>query len=330
MISVVMPLYNKEGEVGRAIKSVMAQNFSDFKLIVINDGSTDKGPEVVRQIHDTRISIIDQDNSGVSAARNRGIEEAKSDLIAFLDADDEWLPNFLKTIDCLRKTYSSCSVFATNYICRNVDGSLVPTIIRGLPAAQWKGIFENYFKIASQSAPPIVSSAIAAEKAALISTGGFPVGVEPGEDLITWAKLALRYKIAYSTQPASIFYLRESSWGRPTRVPDSADIVGQELEKMLESYGNKKIVGLEEYIAHWHQMRASMFLRLGKRKEAIYEVKKIAKYSKKNLKLYVFGLIALMPYRMCNCFFRTANGLKYTRRRINIKRMLQISQNGIS
>ena len=68
MISVVMPLYNKEGEVGRAIKSVMAQNFSDFELIVINDGSTDKGPEVVRQIHDTRISIIDQDNSGVSAA----------------------------------------------------------------------------------------------------------------------------------------------------------------------------------------------------------------------------------------------------------------------
>ena len=316
LISIVVPLYNKEHEVERSIRSVLAQTVDDYELIVVNDGSTDKGPKIAGKIKDPRIRIIHQSNGGVSAARNRGIEEVKSDLIAFLDADDEWLPDFLQIINRLRYRFSSCSVFATNYLYRNIDGSLMSTIIRGLPAVEWEGVLENYFQVASQSDPPIWSSAVGIRKEAIKSIGGFPLGVRAGEDLLTWAKLALQYKIAYSTHPCAIFCLRESLWGRPTRVPDSVDVVGQELEKILERGGVKGAGGLKRYVAHWHQMRASIFLRLGKHKEAIYEVKKIGKYSKKNFRFYIFSILALMPPKLCNSAFRTMNYLQYVRRGI--------------
>ena len=311
VISIVVPLYNKEHEVERSIRSVLAQTVDDYELIIVNDGSTDNGPTVVQSFSDPRIHLINQENAGVSAARNRGIKEARADVIALLDADDEWHPDFLETITRLRNHFSLCSVFATNYLYRNIDGSLMPTIIRGLPAAHWEGTFEDYFKVASNSDPPIWSSAVAVTKEAITSIGGFPVGVTAGEDLLTWAKLALKYEIAYSTLPAAVFHLRESLWGRPTRIPDSVDTVGQELEKILQEEKHKNVYGLREYIAHWHQMRASMYLRLGKRKEAIYEVSKMARYSRKSLKLYAFPIFALMPKKICDRVFRYINSFRY-------------------
>jgi glycosyltransferase involved in cell wall biosynthesis len=315
MVSIVMPLFNKEKEVGRAIQSALKQTFGDFELIVVNDGSTDDGPKIVQSFCDPRIRLIAQENAGVSAARNRGIQEAKANLIAFLDADDEWFPDFLETINRLRSSYRACSVFATNYMYRNVNGSIMPTILRGLQGPIWEGILENYFKVASNSDPPVWSSAVAVTREAINSVGGFPTNISAGEDLVTWAKLASKYSIAYSNQPAAIFYLRESLWGHPTRPPDSVDIVGQELERILDKRANTKISGLEEYIAHWHQMRASVFLRLGKRKEAIDEVKKIAKYSKRNTRLYVFFAIALLPQKICKNVLSVTNHWKYIRRK---------------
>src|ERR1700690_1106881 len=186
-VSVIMPLYNKELYVERAIRSVLAQSFEDFELIVVNDGSTDNGPEKVRAVKDVRIRIIEQSNAGVSAARNRGIGQAQADLIAFLDADDEWEKDYLETIMRLRDKFPSCGVFATSYFILTEDGKKRRAIIRGLPEKFSESILNNYFFVAAQSDPPLWTSAVAITKHAINSAGGFPVGITAGEDLLTWA-----------------------------------------------------------------------------------------------------------------------------------------------
>lgn len=95
-VSVIVPLYNKAPWVRRSLDSLAAQTFRDFEVIVVDDGSTDDGAKVVAEYPDDRIRLVRQKNAGPGAARNRGIGEARGELLAFLDADDEWTPDFLE------------------------------------------------------------------------------------------------------------------------------------------------------------------------------------------------------------------------------------------
>ena len=94
-VSVIVPLFNKAPYIERALSSVAAQTYRDFELIVVDDGSTDEGPRIVEAFTDLPIHLIRQENAGPGAARNRGLELAQGELVAFLDADDEWLSNYL-------------------------------------------------------------------------------------------------------------------------------------------------------------------------------------------------------------------------------------------
>jgi glycosyltransferase involved in cell wall biosynthesis len=94
-ISVIVPLFNKANYVARAIRSILAQTLTEFELLVVNDGSTDGGEQVVATFTDPRIRLLHQPNAGPGAARNRGLAEARGEYVAFLDADDEWLPEYL-------------------------------------------------------------------------------------------------------------------------------------------------------------------------------------------------------------------------------------------
>lgn len=118
MFSVVIPLYNKQLSIKKTIESVLAQSFQDFEIIIINDGSTDNSVDIVKAINDSRVRLIEQENLGVSAARNRGIKESKSDWITFLDADDLWVPEhleeFKKMIDNFPHTNWLFSGFTIN------------------------------------------------------------------------------------------------------------------------------------------------------------------------------------------------------------------------
>ena len=100
-VAVVIPLYDQRRHVERAIRSVLGQSVGDFELIVVDDGSTDGSGEVVQKQRDPRLRLVRRDHvdsGGGHAARNLGIAESRADLVAFLDADDEWLPGHLATI----------------------------------------------------------------------------------------------------------------------------------------------------------------------------------------------------------------------------------------
>ena len=95
-VSVVIPTYNRAHILGRAIDSVLQQTHRDLELIIVDDGSSDGTAALVRGIEDPRVRYVHQQNRGVSAARNRGIAEARAEWLAFLDSDDEWLPQKLE------------------------------------------------------------------------------------------------------------------------------------------------------------------------------------------------------------------------------------------
>lgn len=297
MISIVIPLYNKEKSIASTLQTVLNQTFSDYEIVIVNDGSTDNSVAEVEKVQDSRVRLIHQQNAGVSVARNRGVEEAKGELIAFLDADDEWKPEYLATQYQLSLKYPECSVFACNYEFRDVEGKVTPTIIHKLSFAEEDGILINYFEVASCSHPPLWTSAVVVRKSALQAIGGFPVGIKSGEDLLTWARLACKYQIAYSITPLAVFIFDERIFNadQKQRMPESVDVVGNELFKLYKA--NPGIVGIKQYVGLWHKMRARIFLSKHLRWRAFYECVRAIQYHV-SVKILVFLILSLMPYRI--------------------------------
>lgn len=198
LFSVVIPLYNKSEYIMRTIGSVLGQSFADFEVIVVNDGSTDDGPDKVVSCHDPRIRLIDQQNGGVSLARNRGIKEARGEYIAFLDADDLWQE---KKLD------------ANHDFIRDHPG--LNWVVSGFARRYKKSVLDVRFS--ETQLLPDVLAAIAS--GLLIWTGAvvvrrecfqedclFPAGISRSEDREVWLKLACRYPQAgYLGQSLAIY-----------------------------------------------------------------------------------------------------------------------------
>lgn len=206
IISVVIPLYNKELSVQRAINSVLAQKYTNFELIIIDDGSTDRSFEFADQIIDPRIVKIQQKNQGVSTARNRGILEAVSEYVAFLDADDEWLPEFLENTSKLINEFPEADVFGSSYLIKQNNSIKTPPTYK-LFEKDWIGLIPNYLEICNIGYM-FNSSSVVIKKSALLKVGGFPSDINYGEDVDTWIRLSLNSQIAYINKPLSIYNSR--------------------------------------------------------------------------------------------------------------------------
>lgn len=114
--TVIIPLYNKEKYIEKALKSILNQTFTDFEVLIVNDCSTDKSLEIASEFVSEKIQIIQHEkNSGLAATRNTGIKKAKSNYVTFLDADDLWKPYFLEKIYYLIQNFPEARIFGTNY-----------------------------------------------------------------------------------------------------------------------------------------------------------------------------------------------------------------------
>lgn len=197
-ISIIIPLYNKKPYIKRTLHSVLNQTYKNFEVLIVNDGSTDDGPKVVREFNDYRIRLINQKNKGVSSARNKGISQAKYDLIALLDADDEWKPLFLENLLELLKKYPESVMFGAGY---EIGGTNEKVMFKHVPEKD--GIIKNYFKAAIYR-NPTCSSAVLIKKDIFSNIGGFPSELRRGEDSFMWSKIALNYSISFINEPLVI------------------------------------------------------------------------------------------------------------------------------
>lgn len=294
MISVIIPLYNKEKRITQTLRSVLSQTYNDFEIVIVDDGSTDGSVAEVEKFHDSRIRLIRQENAGVSAARNRGVKEARGKYVAFIDADDEWKPEYLEYQYQLTLDFPECKVFASNYVFCDVQGVVSPTILNKLPFKGETGLLVNYFEVAAASHPPIWTSAVMIDRETFLETSGFPVGIKSGEDLLTWARLACRYKIAFSKKVCATYNLGEGYdfANTPPRRQDPGDPVGKELLNLQREFHTP---GIRKYISHWHKMRASVAIRYFERYETFVEACRSIGYNPLNIKVLPFLVLPFIP-----------------------------------
>ncbi len=195
-VTVIIPAYNYARFLPDALKSALAQNYSPLEIIVVDDGSTDETPSVLRSITDPRLRIIRQENAGLSAARNTGIREAQYGLIAFLDADDRWDVDFLRIVaGRFVELSEEFAISASGSRMMTHDGFLVvqPNRVRA-PASV---LTARDFIIRNRVFP----SAVVVRKSAFAVCGDFDITLRSSEDRDMWIRITARYRAAYIDKP---------------------------------------------------------------------------------------------------------------------------------
>lgn len=189
--SIIIPLYNKEFFIQNTLRSVLDQTFIDFEIIIVNDGSTDKSEKKVLQFKDTRISYYSKKNSGVSSARNFGIEKSQSNYIAFIDADDYWYPNHLQEIHNLILQKKHLKVF-TSLLEIESEFRVFKAKYSNLKKNKIQEI--NFFET-SLSRIILSSSTAVIDRTITKEIGFFDTKLHKGEDTDYWIRIGFKYKI---------------------------------------------------------------------------------------------------------------------------------------
>jgi GT2 family glycosyltransferase len=220
-VSVIIPLFNKAPFIGRALQSVAAQTFADSEVIVVDDGSTDGGAKIVEQFNDARVRLIKQQNAGPGAARNRGLAEAQGELIAFLDADDEWLPEFLADgVRLLDEGQSNAAAVVSGYI-------ESPACVSREEMWHRRGLRDGLMRLDADTDPKLAVALLAymtpcttvARADVLRKLGGFYERdrCAYGEDAHLWLKLLLNESVIVNLKPLARIHFEASGTAQTRR-----------------------------------------------------------------------------------------------------------------
>ena len=222
--SVVIPLYNKEQHIKATLESVLNQSFTDFEIVIINDGSTDKSVEEVEKFNDNRIEIYNQTNLGLSIARNSGIQKARAEYISFIDADDFWLPHHLEQLHNLVTLYPNKGVYCTGYTIQKSRSIFHRAKFNGLPV-NFIGIVPDFFKHSLQNCIAWVS-AICIPKTVFNNIGNFDPEIFSEQDTDLYIRIAVKYDVALDDRSVSAIYNRSignsmSHFSHKNKIPIS-------------------------------------------------------------------------------------------------------------
>ena len=222
MLSVVIPLYNKEKAIVKTIASVLNQTYTDFELIVVDDGSKDNSLLVVKAVDDPRVRVIHKKNGGVSSARNRGIKEAKGEYVALLDGDDLWEPTFLEEQVKLIHDFPEAAMWGVSI-----------AFIKYGKCLKWqqgmgdgyRGYVENYFGTSHNDL--FCSSSVMIRKEVFDVVGYFDERISSSEDLDMWYRIILKYPVVFYDK-VLVYYNQDAenrvAYDTDTRFPLTKDI----------------------------------------------------------------------------------------------------------
>lgn len=271
VVSVVVPLYNKAPYVRRCIDSILGQTLRDFELIVVEDGSTDGGAAIVRAFEDSRMRMIAQVNAGPGAARNRGMREARAEYVAFLDADDEWVPTYLERGVAVLDARPEAATVSSGYIETPRERS---------SESLWRrrGIRDGVIRFTPKSSPMFAVHVLTcmspcstiARRAIIERYGGFNASATRtyGEDNELFLKVLLNEAIAFYADPLLIWHSEASELSRNTRGPRLTETFLLEPQGLYDACAPAVRELLRQILAIRAGKTACMLSYWGKRREA--------------------------------------------------------------
>lgn len=203
--SVVIPLFNKKEFVAEALRSAFEQQPAPLEILVIDDGSTDGSAQVVESLGIPTVKLIRQSNAGVAAARNAGIEMAKGDFVCFLDADDRYLPGFLKAIIDLSRIFPGAALCGTGYRRFVSSGTVLNSSRSTIHIGPTR--LNDFYREWLRSSIFCASSIAVARSAFSDRSMRFPVGEKLGEDQDLWFRLAEHFDVVFDPRPYAEYRL---------------------------------------------------------------------------------------------------------------------------
>lgn len=293
--SIIVALYNKAQYIEETIASALAQSFTDFEIIVVDDGSKDDGADRVAAVADPRVRLIRQPNGGVSVARNHGIEHARGEWIAFLDADDMWRPNYLEVQAGNIDRHPAAGMVATGFhhtedvagwLARLADRTPLspPELIDDLPT-RWS------------RSPTFFTSSLAVNASLLKSADPwFPPGEIWGEDLDVWFRLAETTRIVF--QPEALVGYRAASGGLSRR--DAFEVLPPYLARMRARaqsphFSPERKNSIRLYVAEQQLCFARASILIGRRGTALRWLRQSASTAVGNRRWWVTLALTFTP-----------------------------------
>lgn len=246
MISVIIPTYNSKKYIGEAINSVLRQTFTDYEIIVVDDGSTDNTKEIIDN-NFPKVRYFYIKHQGVSRARNHGIQRACGEFIAFLDADDVWLPDKLeRQIDAFNADQELMLVFTEH---RFFDSNGIKEATFSKKERLMKGdVIKNIFLYSHVALPTVM-----VRKSVFHETGYFEEDLNVAEDDNLWIRIALKFRIHLLDEVLVHCRMTENSLSRTTSnlvagVLKNIELIEKKYPDLRKRLGRTNIRRKKSYI----------------------------------------------------------------------------------
>jgi len=322
-VSVIIPIYNRAHMIGRAIQSVSKQSYQDFELIIVDDGSTDNTDEVVKEFQqkDKRITYIKHDkNKGGSAARNTGIKASKGKYIAFLDSDDEWLPEKLEKQVKLINRKNNCKI-------RIVGSGAIYILDREgkkecfyIKPTNNKNIFISFLK---GEYVPLGGSMFLIDKYVFNECGLFDESLVlrhgGQQDYEMWLRIAKKYHYCQIEDYLVKYYLHSGKRITDSKIAKKVKSIEYIIEKYKDDYKKYPNIYSDRLRFLGSQFCRTESITLGRN-----YIKKAIQYNRFNCLAYFYYILSLLGPKLYNKVYKFVIHYKYLNENVVKKELKKV------